>query len=30
VINLWVDQGTPAEKIGHTCERILTLLDSPR
>ncbi|MGB8166690.1 MAG: DegT/DnrJ/EryC1/StrS family aminotransferase [Chthoniobacteraceae bacterium] len=30
VINLWVDPGTPAEKIRQTSERILQLLDSPR
>ena len=30
VINLWVDPGTPAEKIRHTSERILQILDSRR
>jgi dTDP-4-amino-4,6-dideoxygalactose transaminase len=30
VINLWVDPGTPAEKIRHTSERILQVLDSAK
>jgi len=30
VINLWVEPGTSSEKIRHTSERILQLLDSPR
>ncbi len=28
VINLWVDPGTPAEKIRHTSERIIKILES--
>jgi dTDP-4-amino-4,6-dideoxygalactose transaminase len=30
VINLWVDPGTPADKIRRTCKRIVQFLDSPR